>query len=60
MNDLTKELNKLIQTCQDMTDVLKRATILIRAIALHEYISQKCEDGIFNNIDSADDYQLKE
>jgi hypothetical protein len=34
MSDLTKELNKLIQTCQDMTDVLKRATILIRAIAL--------------------------
>jgi hypothetical protein len=24
MNDLTKELNKLIQTCQDMTDVLKK------------------------------------
>jgi hypothetical protein len=47
MNDLTKELNKLIQTCQDMTDVLKRATILIRAIALlvDTFHQKKCEDG---------------
>jgi hypothetical protein len=40
-----------------MTDVLKKA-ILIRAIATMNTFHKKW-DGIFNNIDSADDYQLK-
>jgi hypothetical protein len=42
MNDLTKELNKLIQTCQDMTDVLKKEQLSHQSDSLvNEYISQK-------------------
>jgi hypothetical protein len=38
MNDLTKELNKLIQTCQDMTDVLKKAaTIQSDSLAMNTF-----------------------
>jgi hypothetical protein len=60
MNDLTKELNKLIQTCQDMTDVIKKSKYPSQSdsIAMSTF-HKKCEDGILNNIDSADDYQLK-
>jgi hypothetical protein len=43
-----------------MTDVLKKSNYPNQSdsLAMNTF-HKKCEDGIFNNIDSADDYQLK-
>ncbi len=61
-SDLEKELEKLIQTCQDMTDVLKKSKetnpYAHDNLAMNSFY-KNCEDGILNNIDTANEYQLK-
>ena len=58
MDDLTIELERLINKCKDMTLVLKKSEGNQQSIGINQFYKE-CEDGIFNNIDSADDYQLK-